>query len=152
MQVWTHLSNPLFTYFDNIDTPITVAAGLKCTLANSAYTPKELAFQYTDSGAKLLFTSEAGLPVVLEMFELLGVRKDIAHKRIIVMGNGLEWAGGPSAPRPPQPAGSLRMEDLLVRGMLSQEEKFDGKDCHETVYMCYSSGAVTLQTLIFYHG
>ncbi|KAJ7125064.1 AMP binding protein [Mycena epipterygia] len=117
-----------------------VAAGLRCTLANSAYTSHELAFQYGDSGAKLILTSEEGLGVVRAMFAEIGIAKDDADKRIIVLGNDLTWAGGPSASQSPAGAGLLRMEDLLGQGKLNQEEKFEGSLANETVYLCYSSG------------
>ncbi|KAG5653509.1 hypothetical protein H0H81_012581 [Sphagnurus paluster] len=118
-----------------------VAAGLRCTLANSAYTPKELAFQYTDSGARLLFSSEEGLPTVFDMFALLGVPTAEARERIVVMEAALEWAGGPSVPRTAPAIGLKTLADLLdTPGTLDQEERFDGPDAHETVYLCYSSG------------
>jgi 4-coumarate--CoA ligase len=118
----------------------TVAAGLRCTLANSAYTAKELAYQYTDSGARLVMTSEEGLATVMAMFKQVGVSAAEAAERIVILGRSLEWAGGPAYPRRPESAGLLLMEDLLTRGVLNEEEKFDGKAAHETVYLCYSSG------------
>ncbi|KAJ7350441.1 AMP binding protein [Mycena albidolilacea] len=117
-----------------------VAAGLRCTLANSAYTAHELAFQYADSGAKVIFTTEDGLSVVREMFAESGIAKAEADKRIVVLGADLRWAGGPSAPAGAASEGLVRMEDLLDKGKLDQEEKFEGPDAHETVYICYSSG------------
>ncbi|KAF8231353.1 AMP binding protein [Tricholoma matsutake] len=117
-----------------------VAAGLRCTLANSAYNAKELAFQYVDSRANLVISSQEGLSTVREMFKQLGLSKSDTDRRIIVLGAGLEWAGGPAAPLNPESAGLLRMEDLLNRGVLKEEEKFEGKDAHETAYLCYSSG------------
>ncbi|KAF7362187.1 4-coumarate--CoA ligase-like 7 [Mycena venus] len=117
-----------------------VAAGLRCTLANSAYTSHELAFQYTDSGAKLVFTAEDGLSVVRAMLHESGIAKEEAEKRIIVLGSDLRWAGGPSAPRSPASEYLLKMEDLLDKGKLAEEEKFEGSNAHETVYICYSSG------------
>ncbi|KAK7057531.1 4-coumarate--CoA ligase-like 7 [Favolaschia claudopus] len=117
-----------------------VAAGLRCTLANSAYTRTELAFQYSDSGATLIMTTEDGLSVVQEMFAEIGIAKEDAAKRIIVLSKDLRWAGGPSAPRSPASNGLLKMEDLLDRGKLDQEEKFEGSDALETLYICYSSG------------
>ncbi|KAJ7782751.1 AMP binding protein [Mycena metata] len=117
-----------------------VAAGLRCTLANSAYTSHELAYQYNDSGAKLIFSTEDGLDVVRKMFAEIGVPKAEAEKRIVVLGNDLRWAGGPSAPRSPTSAGLARMEDFLDKGALKEEEKFEGSAANETVYLCYSSG------------
>ncbi|KAF8070774.1 AMP binding protein [Lyophyllum atratum] len=117
-----------------------VAAGLRCTLANSAYTPKELAFQYGDSGARLIFTSENGISTVLEMFKLIGVEEAEARRRIVVLEASLEWAGGPPVPRTVAGRGLKTLAELLELGTLEQEERFEGKDAHETVYLCYSSG------------
>ncbi|KAK0239832.1 AMP binding protein [Armillaria nabsnona] len=114
-----------------------IAAGLRCTLANNAYTSHELAHQYTDSRARRIFTTEDSLPVVRAMFEEIGVKADEADARIIVLGKSLKWAGGPDAPRT---SSLLHMEDLLGIGSLEEEEKFDGDRAHETALLCYSSG------------
>ncbi|KAK0483969.1 AMP binding protein [Armillaria novae-zelandiae] len=114
-----------------------IAAGLRCTLANNAYTSHELAHQYTDSRARRIFTTEDSLPVVRAMFEEVGVKGDEADARIIVLGKSLKWAGGPDAPRTTP---LLHMEDLLAFGSLEEEEKFDGERAHETALLCYSSG------------
>ncbi|KAF8967926.1 AMP binding protein [Flammula alnicola] len=117
-----------------------VAAGLRCTFANNAYNARELAHQYTDSRAKLIFASEEGVATVRETLKSLGVSKTEADKRIIVMTSGLEWAGGPSTPSKPELAGLLTAVDLLKLGTLKEEEKFEGQLANETVYLCYSSG------------
>ncbi|KAJ6609078.1 AMP binding protein [Mycena sp. CBHHK59/15] len=117
-----------------------VAAGLRCTLANNAYTSRELAYQYLDSGAKLLFTAEEGINTVRAMFSELGVSKEEGDDRTIVLGRDLRWAGGPRVTPSPDGAGLLNMEALLVRGKMDHEEKFEGVAAHETVYICYSSG------------
>ncbi|KAJ7928469.1 AMP binding protein [Mycena leptocephala] len=96
-----------------------VAAGLRCTLANSAYTTKELGFQYEDSGAKLIFTTEEGLSVVREMLAERGIVKNDADKRIIVLGNDLRWAGGPSTPQSRATDGLMKLEDFLNKGKLA---------------------------------
>ncbi|KAJ7432182.1 AMP binding protein [Mycena galericulata] len=117
-----------------------VAAGLRCTLANSAYTPGELAFQYKDSGAKLIFTAEQGISTVKKMFAEIGLSKEEGDKRIVVLPADLRWAGGPAAKVVPDAAGLVLLGDLLSRGALAEEEKFEGSAAHETVYLCYSSG------------
>ncbi|KAH9485035.1 4-coumarate--CoA ligase-like 7 [Psilocybe cubensis] len=117
-----------------------VAAGLRCTLANSAYNARELAFQYTDSGANLIFASEEGVATARETLKSLGLSADDANKRIVVMATGLGWAGGPSTPITPASKGLLTVSDLLGLGSIREEEKFEGKLAHETVYLCYSSG------------
>ena len=125
------------------------AAGLKATLANAAYTPPELAYQYQDrwvnrvsrglyafteeflSGASIVITYPALLPVVLKMFESLGIDAKQARQRIVIAGWGLSDKG---------PKGFIQMEDLLGTGSLEKEERFDGPLAHETTLLCYSSG------------
>ncbi|TFK74033.1 AMP binding protein [Pluteus cervinus] len=115
-----------------------VAAGLRCTLANSGYNARELTYQYNDSKARLVLTTEAGLPVAKEMFKGLGLSEHEANSRLIVLGESLAWAGGPNAPR--QAPNLLYSEDLLGKNKLESEVRFDGERAHETLYLCYSSG------------
>uniref|UniRef100_A0A0W0EX21 Putative AMP binding protein n=1 Tax=Moniliophthora roreri TaxID=221103 RepID=A0A0W0EX21_MONRR len=117
-----------------------IAAGIRCTFANSAYTGSELAHQYHDSNAFLLMTTPDCITVVRDMFKALQIPQAEGDKRIIVISDSLAWAGGPrSAPRR-EAAGLLGMEELLTRGTLTTEAKFDGKDAQETAFLCYSSG------------
>lgn len=131
------------------DRPSSVAAGVRCTLANSAYNARELAFQYTDSGARIVFTSEEGVPVVRQTFQELGLSKSEADQRIIVLTQSLKWAGGPDLPKGPDSAGLLELADLLGKGALQAEERFDGEDANDTVYLCYSSGTSFLYSLAY---
>jgi long-subunit acyl-CoA synthetase (AMP-forming) len=108
-----------------------IAAGFKCTLANSAYIPPELAHQWKDSRADLLFVYPALLQVALDMFRHLNVSADDAKKRIILASYGL---------RCDVPSGFFRVGDFINIGSLAQEEKFDGVNANETVLLCYSSG------------
>ncbi|KAJ7665922.1 AMP binding protein [Mycena polygramma] len=117
-----------------------IAAGLRCTLANSGYVSRELAYQYRDSGANLLITAEDGIDTVRAMFAELGIERDEGDRRTVVLPHDLRWAGGPSAALRPECCGLLTLTDLLVRGKLEQEEQFEGALAHETVYLCYSSG------------
>ncbi|KAJ7099957.1 AMP binding protein [Mycena belliarum] len=117
-----------------------IAGGLRCTLANSAYNARELAYQYTDSTAKLVLTAEEGIPVVRAMFADLGFSKAEGDRHIVVLGKDLQWAGGPAAAPAPEATGLVTLADLLMRGALDREEMFEGEDAHETVLLCYSSG------------
>ncbi|KAJ7735767.1 AMP binding protein [Mycena metata] len=117
-----------------------IAAGLRCTLANSAYTSHELAYQYKDSGAKLVLTTAEGVSTVREMFAGLGLSKEEGDKKIVVLGDDLRWAGGPAATANPAAAGLVSLVDLLSRGKLDKEETFEGPAADETVLLCYSSG------------
>ncbi|KAK7044888.1 4-coumarate--CoA ligase-like 7 [Favolaschia claudopus] len=117
-----------------------VAAGLRCTLANTAYTSHELGFQYKDSAAKLVLTYEENIGVVMKMFEEQGYSNAEARQRIVVLRRDLRWAGGPAVSALPEAAGLVSLEELLARGVLDREETFEGEAAHETVYLCYSSG------------
>ncbi|KIY63213.1 AMP binding protein [Cylindrobasidium torrendii FP15055 ss-10] len=117
-----------------------IAAGVRVTLANAAYNPRELEHQYKDSGATLIFTFEEGLPTVLAMLKEMGIEN--ANDRVIVCGKGTKWVGGPDVPR--MHPEMTYMEDLLAQGTLEHEEKFEGEDAHETAFLCYSSGTTGL--------
>ncbi|KAJ7888260.1 AMP binding protein [Mycena leptocephala] len=93
-----------------------------------------------DSGAKLILTAEEGISTVRAMFAELGLSKDDGDKRTIVLSNDLRWAGGPTVKALPDAAGFLGFGDLLSRGQLVEEEKFEGAAALETAYLCYSSG------------
>ena len=108
-----------------------VAAGIRMTLANSSYTPRELEHQWTDSGAKVVFVHPTLLPVVLEMFQHLDLDLTSARRRIIVA----DWPE-----TSPASNDYIRMEDLLGKGQLKEEEKFPGELANETNLLCYSSG------------
>jgi 4-coumarate--CoA ligase len=108
-----------------------VAAGLRMTLANSAYTPRELKHQWIDSGAKVLFVHPTLVPVVLEMFKDLDFDLTSARRRIIVADWPIE---------DPAMIDYIRMKDLLDKGRLEEEEKFPRELSHETNLLCYSSG------------
>ena len=57
------------------------------------------------------------------------------------MTDGLEWAEGPGATlNKPDLAHLIKLVDLLKLGSLKGEERFDGEQSDETVYLCYSSG------------
>ena len=136
-----HLGTPAVILIPSISI---VAAGLRCTLANSAYNARELAHQYIDSGAVLMLTSEEGLAVARETLRDVGFADGQVDKKIVVLGSSLGWAGGPITVRNPEAARLVYMEDLLGLGTLVEEEKFDGELAHETLYLCYSSGAFIL--------
>jgi len=69
-----------------------VAAGLRCTLANSAYKPNELRHQWDDSCAKVAFVHPSLVSVTREMFRLKGYREDEVRRRVVVAGT--EWLTG----------------------------------------------------------
>ncbi|PFH52099.1 hypothetical protein AMATHDRAFT_46467 [Amanita thiersii Skay4041] len=115
-----------------------VAAGIKCSPANSAFTARELAHQFTDSDSKVIITQLDGLKTVLEALSSLGISRDAALQRIVVVRPDYVWAGG--VKENVDTDGFLTLEDLFSLGTLQQEEKFDGDDANETCYICYSSG------------
>jgi acyl-CoA synthetase (AMP-forming)/AMP-acid ligase II len=111
-----------------------LAGGVRSTLANSAYTPTELAFQYKDSRASVVFSHPDLVPIVFAMFKHVGVSEDEARRWLVVLdfgGNGAEIA---------RKVGVLGLGDLLGHGALPEEEKFVGSQASETMLLCYSSG------------
>ena len=97
----------------------------------------------------LILTSEEGLAVARETLRGVGFADGPeVDRKIVVLGSSLGWAGGPSAPRIPESAGLLYMEDLLGLGTLMEEEKFDGELAQETLYLCYSSGSFILRKFV----
>lgn len=117
-----------------------VAAGIKCSPANTAYTSRELEHQYRDSGANIVVTNGDGLAVVHEMFQSVGLTREEAGNRIVVVGAGLGWIGGPDLSENSATRGFVQLDELLTTGTLSQEEMFQGDEAHQTCYICYSSG------------
>ena len=111
-----------------------LAGGVRSTLANSAYTPTELAFQYNDSHARVVFSHPDLVSTVFSMFKHIGVSEDEARRRLVVLDldkRGVEVA---------RKVGVLRLADLLGHGTLLEEEKFVGSQAGETQLLCYSSG------------
>ena len=109
------------------------AAGLRATLANSSYTPREVVHQWHDSGAKAIIVHPKLLEVVLEAFKIMDVDFTEARRRIVVADWGINHS----------PVGLqdyVLVSDLLKNGTLSEEEKFVGQQAHETTLLCYSSG------------
>jgi len=108
-----------------------VAAGVRVSPVNNVYTPAELANQYLDCAARLVFVHPDLLPVMLDMFAHIGVKRADARSRIVVMclpGDDLPAAGFAS------------MGELFGCGALPTEERFDGELADEVAYLCYSSG------------
>ncbi|PSR79484.1 hypothetical protein PHLCEN_2v7009 [Hermanssonia centrifuga] len=109
-----------------------IAAGLRMTLANSAYTAREILHQWKDSGAKVAFVHPSLLAVTLETFALLDLSLTEAKRRIIVV----DW----HVPSQAVFKEYICMSDLLGKGSLAEEEKFSGEQANETTLLCYSSG------------
>ncbi|KAG0693955.1 AMP binding protein [Suillus ampliporus] len=117
-----------------------VAAGFCATLANSAYTPNELKYQYIDAGAHLVFAHPSLVGAARTMLRSLGCSEQEIRSRIIV--SGAQWiTGAEDASVPDAELKDLvTINQLLERGELKEEASFDGERSNETVYLCYSSG------------
>jgi len=113
-----------------------VAAGFRATLANSAYTPDELKYQYINAGAHLVFVHPSLVGTALTMLRSLGCSEQEIRSRIIVAG--VQWITG--AKDVSIPSDLVAITQLLGRGELKEEVSFDGERSNETVYLCYSSG------------
>ncbi|KAA1470608.1 acetyl-CoA synthetase-like protein [Dentipellis sp. KUC8613] len=115
-----------------------VAAGATVSPANPAYTPTELAHQYTDSRAGLVLVHPDFVDAVFEMLRLVGVGEDEARARVVVMS--YEGRTGKPQGLSGRLAQLVWLEELLGHGEKEREELFDGDLTHETLYLCYSSG------------
>lgn len=114
-----------------------VAAGFRATLANSAYTPDELKYQYLDAGAHLIFVHPSLVGTVQTMLKSLGCSEQEIRSRVIVAG--VQWITGAKDASVPDDQ-LVAINQLLGRGELTEEVSFDGERSNETVYLCYSSG------------
>ncbi|CEL60419.1 hypothetical protein RSOLAG1IB_09625 [Rhizoctonia solani AG-1 IB] len=112
------------------------AAGLRITLANSSYTPPELAHQLKDSGASYVFVHPTLLGTLFQAFEILKVPAKEAQKRVVIMTYGSTPTKGTEK--------YTQLDSLLHSGKFDKEERFDGELSNETVYLCYSSGTTGL--------
>lgn len=111
------------------------------TFGGSSLTPRELSWQWTDSKARVIFVSPPLVQVVKDMFKLLKISDEEADKRIWIM----DQLWDENLPKYGTTATTTTTEgnwlsDLLHKGMLDREERFDGEDADETAYICYSSG------------
>lgn len=108
-----------------------VAAGIRVSPANPSYTSRELLFQYEDSGSKAVAVHPASVSHIIEMFKLQNLSEAEARKRIIV----IDWASTANIPK-----GVVKLTELMDKGIMEQEEPFDGELADETLLLCYSSG------------
>lgn len=60
-----------------------IAAGARATFTDTTYTARELRHQYSDSRAHLISAARDMVPIVLEMFEMLGSGKEATKRRIV---------------------------------------------------------------------
>ncbi|KAI6029419.1 AMP binding protein [Pisolithus microcarpus] len=115
------------------------AAGFRATLANSAYTPNELKYQYLDSGAQLIFVHPSLFGVVRDMLTSIG-HSESDIRATVVLATSAWLTSVPDSDISQDFSGLTRLEDLLRRGELASEVNFDGERSNETFCLCYSSG------------
>jgi hypothetical protein len=114
------------------------AAGFRATLANSAYIPTELAYQYVDAGAHLIFAHPTLVPVVQDTLKALGcTESEIRSRLVLVTSHSLTGVPDPVSA---DFAHLVRLDTFFGRGALPKEVSFDGERSNETLYLCYSSG------------
>jgi acyl-CoA synthetase (AMP-forming)/AMP-acid ligase II len=108
-----------------------IAAGIKCSPANPAYTAYELLYQYENSGSKTIIVHPQSISVVLKIFELQKLSDVDARRRMIVADL---WT------QIDVPNGFVKLSELMDKGIMEREEPFYGQLANETALMCYSSG------------
>ncbi|KAJ7470763.1 AMP binding protein [Mycena latifolia] len=106
-----------------------LAAGLKCCLTNSAYTPQELLYQFQDCKADAILVHPGHVQVVLEMLRLEGSGRSKSMIVLATLDQDPEY---------------ITLHDLSMNGRLNEEIKFDGARATETALICYSSGTTGL--------
>ncbi|KZV84252.1 AMP binding protein [Exidia glandulosa HHB12029] len=116
------------------------AAGVRTTLANASYTPRELAHQLRDSAAEVAFVHPTLLPTLEKAWRELGVDLEQARARTVVV----DWEPWNAPPTQATSAGWISINSLLSMGTLAKEVLFDGDKSNETAMLCYSSGTTGL--------
>ncbi|KAH6908166.1 AMP binding protein [Coprinopsis sp. MPI-PUGE-AT-0042] len=116
-----------------------VAAGLRISFASCSATPRELVHQYLDSKPRIILVASHLVPIVREMFNLVGgpSAQDV-EERIWVMDGLADYAI--SAKAAVRKDGAQDCVNLMKGEALKSAERFDGDAAEETVYICYSSG------------
>lgn len=109
------------------------AAGLRVTLASSIASPNEVKEQWIDSGSKVMIVSSSLVHTAFDMFKLLNFSPEDVLSKMIVYSDG-------ETSQLPKGFKLISYEDLSTRGILPQEETFDGQLSNETALLCYSSG------------
>ncbi|EAU82590.1 AMP binding protein [Coprinopsis cinerea okayama7 len=121
-----------------------VAAGLKISFAGCSATPRELSWQYLDSKPRVILVASHLVPVVKDMFALIGEEsKGERDPRIWVIDDLGDYVSPPPQTSTSKSNLATNANDCveLVRGgKLERAERFDGDAAEETVYICYSSG------------
>jgi 4-coumarate--CoA ligase len=110
-----------------------IAAGLRVSCANPAYTVSEFLHQFHDCEAKVVLAHPALVPLVLDALQKAGHSIDDARARCVVFD--YEGLTGEKTPE-----GLVALDELMNHGVMAEEEKFDGKSADETAFLCYSSG------------
>ncbi|EJD44147.1 AMP binding protein [Auricularia subglabra TFB-10046 SS5] len=117
------------------------AAGIRTTLANASYTPRELAHQLRDSAAEVAFVHPALLPVLEKAWSELGLDAAQMRARTVIV----DWEPWNRSYTPdPKLSGWISINTLLSLGALPKAVSFDGDKSNETAMMCYSSGTTGL--------
>src|SRR5258708_4714127 len=119
-----------------------IAAGLRATFANTAYTPPELTHQLKDSRAHLIFAHPLLFPTILKTLQGLGLSEEQIKSRVIIMSHTSQDEKDEMTVG--IPAGWTRLKQWRSGEKLAKEEEFTGSQVHETALLCYSSGTTGL--------
>ncbi|KAF8523463.1 AMP binding protein [Hysterangium stoloniferum] len=111
-----------------------LAAGLRVTTINSSYIPPEVKYQLEDSKAYHILTHPRLVETAKAALKLMGVAEPEVKRRIVSMELSDKQAGLD---------GYRHLQELLNKGQLEHEERFDNKAAQETALLCYSSGTTS---------
>lgn len=114
------------------------AAGVIASFANAGYTDVELAWVYQITRSSHIFVHPSLLSKAVSALECLGVSKEDAQKRLILM------AMKDSLPSDILGQGWVTLDTLMSPEKAHAPVKFDGQRAQETALIFFSSGVSKL--------
>jgi len=125
-----------------------LSGGMCATLANSSYTPPELAHQIRDSAPQLIFVHPILFSLLISTLKSLDISENEMRKRVVVMSYvdadvREENAQGIDA-------SWTRLRQLLQKGKIDAPVRLNGNETDEATLLCYSSGTSS-ETFPFPH-
>lgn len=111
-----------------------LAAGLCLSMASSASTPSELAYQIKDSEPTHLFVQPELAHIAIAALESLGVQPNDIRRRVLLL------APATGVPKEVQTRGFLNLDDIMADNKPLFPEAYDGELSQRTAMLFYSSG------------
>ncbi|KAJ3534681.1 hypothetical protein NM688_g7099 [Phlebia brevispora] len=117
-------------------------AGIIPAYANSGYLAQELTHAYKISQSSHIIAHPSLLQVTLDALQNVGISKDEAKRRVILMSRK------PDTPSKLRADGWKDFDDLVPDGRIPLPEKFDGAAAQEDAVIYFSSGTTGMNKAI----